>query len=107
VRRRGITRSQALAFLLVWVTLLLSAELLHGAIHRETEAASPTKECPVCRLHATNGAVPDPALLLKPVIQLVWREYLPGYVQPIVRDGRPTGTYRFSRAPPMLGVVHG
>ncbi|MFQ3610842.1 MAG: hypothetical protein SNJ72_05020 [Fimbriimonadales bacterium] len=100
--RRGITRSQALAFLLVWVTLLLSAELLHGAIHRES--ASPTKECPVCRLHATNGAVPDPAVLLQPVVQLVWQEYRPGYVQPLICHRRPAGIYRFSRAPPTLGV---
>ncbi len=105
MRTRWIARYHVLAFLLVWVTLLFTAEILHGAIHNEAQTSSPIKECPICRLHATNGAIPDPAIVLKPVVQLVWLDYLPNYVVPLVRDERPAGFYRLTRAPPSLGVV--
>ncbi len=98
-------RSKVLAFLVVWVTLLVSAELLHGAIHRDADSS--TKECPVCRLHATNGEVPNPAVLLQPVVRLLWQAYCPTYVQPLIWNRWHAVTSRFSRAPPTLGVVQG
>lgn len=83
----------------LWLTTIMSAELMHAAIEADSHAAQ--RECPVCLFHSTHGQVQQPEAVLKPVLALVLTESvpLPAYAYHLP-DTRPA-FHQSIRSPPV------
>ncbi|GBC90153.1 MAG: hypothetical protein N2045_09175 [Fimbriimonadales bacterium] len=73
--RRETLRRLAAGLAILWLLMILSAELLHAQIEDESLAAR--RQCPVCLFHKTHGHVPQPELVLQPVLKVILAEVPP------------------------------
>ncbi|CUU37456.1 MAG: hypothetical protein K6U12_09715 [Armatimonadetes bacterium] len=79
---RETLRRLAAGLAILWQLTILSAELLHAQIGDSNLAAQ--RQCPVCLFHKTHGHVPQPELVLQPVLKVILVEILPLPVSPLV-----------------------
>jgi hypothetical protein len=83
-----------------WLMTILSAELLHFAIEKNSHATQ--RECPVCLFHSTHGQITQPETVLNPVLAVAWVELttLPCYS--LVLPASPVNHSRAIRVPPVV-----
>lgn len=96
--RRETLRRLAVGLALLWLLMILSAELLHAQIEDESLAAR--RQCPVCLFHKTYGHVSQPELVLQPVLKVILAE-VPPLPAPLLPFSRLRDAFhRDPRAPP-------